>query len=650
MTAPLWTPPPDVRETTEIGRYLAFLEATRGRTFDGYEALWRWSVSDLEGFWGSLWEFFGIRSHAPYARVLADDAMPGARWFEGALLNYAEHLLAAPPGDVALRARSQTREPVELRFGELRDQVGRARAGLESLGVRRGDRVVGYLPSIPETVVAYAAAASLGAIWASCAPELGSAAAIDRLAQLEPTVLLAIGSYGYRDRVVDRRAEVAALRAAMPSLRAVVDVPYGPHGVPDATPWAELLAAPAPIAFDSVPFSHPLSILFSSGTTGRPKAIVHSHGGILLEHMKSHALSWDIRPGDRLQWFSTTSWMLWNSVVSALLLGASAVLIDGDPAWPELDRQWEIAAEERPTVLGMAPPYLMACLRAGLHPGARHDLGSIRVLATAGAPLPAEGYRYVYDELGPSVLLVNGSGGTDVSGGIVQGTPLSPVVPGEISSAALGVAARAFDPDGHEIVGRLGELVVTRPMPSMPVMFWGDADGSRYRAAYFDTYPGVWRHGDWIRFTPEGGCVVSGRSDATLNRGGVRMGTAELYGVVEAVAGIDDSLVVHLEDADGGPGRLILFVALEVGVGLDDGLRALLAGSLRAQVSPRHVPDEIVEVATIPRTLTGKKLETPVKRILQGAAVHEVASRDALIDPASLEPFVLLRDQGPARV
>jgi acetoacetyl-CoA synthetase len=644
----LWTPPPDVRETTEIGRYLAWLDRERGLAFDTYEELQRWSVNDLDAFWSSIWDFFEVKARAPYTAVLASDAMPGATWFPGARLNFAEHLVGSgdDAGEIAIASRSQTRGPVDLTFAELREQIARARAGLERLGVGPGDRVVAYLPNLPETLVAFAATASLGAIWASCAPELGARSVIDRLVQLEPTVLLAVGGYGFRDRSIDRRDEVATIRAALPTLRHVVHVPYGEHVVPDAVAWDELLAQPGPLEFLPVAFDHPLFVLFSSGTTGIPKAIVHGHGGILLELLKAHAFSWDLKPGGRLLWFSTTSWMMWNALVSALLLRSSIVMLDGDPGWPDLGWQWRVAEETRPTFMGVSPSFLMACRKAGLEPGRDCDLSSIRVFGTAGSPLPAEGYRYVYEQLGPDVLLINGSGGTDVCSGIVGGSPLLPVYDGEISGRLLGVATDAFDAHGEPLVGALGELVITRPMPSMPVELWGDTDGSLYRSSYFEMYPGIWRQGDWIMFSERGSCIVTGRSDATLNRGGVRLGTGEFYSVVEELPAILDSLVVHLEDPDGGAGELVLFVVLADGVALDDELHGSIGRALRSQLSPRHVPDMITAVPAIPRTLTGKKLEAPVKRILRGEPAENVASRESLLDPTALDTFVAIANGG----
>jgi acetoacetyl-CoA synthetase len=645
----LWTPPADVLETTQIGRYLAWLERERGLSFADYDELQRWSTDDLTAFWSSIWEFFEVKAHVPYDTVLASEEMPGATWFPGARLNFAEHLLGSDDDleQVAVISYSQTRERGELTFAELREQVARARAGLQRLGVGPGDRVVAYLPNIPETLVAFAATASLGAIWASCAPELGARSVIDRLVQLEPTVLLAVDGYGFRDRSVDRRDEVARIRAALPTLRHVVHVPYGGHTLDDAQPWAELVAEPGPLEFAPVPFDHPLFVLFSSGTTGRPKAIVHGHGGILLENLKAHSFSWDLKPGGRVLWFTTTSWMMWNALIAALLVRSSIVMLDGDPTWPDLGWQWRLVEETRPTFMGVSPAFLMACRKAGLEPGRDSDLSSIRVFATAGAPLPAEGYRYVYEQLPPEVLFINGSGGTDVCSGIVGGTSLLPVYEGEISGRLLGVATDAFDPQGNSIVGALGELVIKKPMPSMPVELWGDTDGSLYRDSYFGMYPGIWRQGDWARFSERGSCIVSGRSDATLNRGGVRLGTSEFYSVVEEFPEIVDSLVVHLEDPEGGAGELVLFVVLSDGVSLDDELRGKIGRGLRTELSPRHIPDTILAVPAIPRTLTGKKLEAPVKRILRGATVDAAASKDSLLDPTALDAFAEIAAREP---
>lgn len=637
----------DVRETTEIGRFLGWLERERGLAFEDYPTLHRWSVDDPEGFWSAVAGFFGVRFATPPERVLGRPEMPAAEWFPGATLNYAEHAVGlletgADDGEVAVLAYSQTRDRQELTWGALRAQVARARAGLERLGVGRGDRVVAYLPNIPETLVAFLATASLGAVWAGCAPEFGARSVIDRFGQIEPTVLLTVSGYGYGDKAIDRRTQVAEIRAGLPTVEHIVHVPYGPDDLPDTLAWADLLAEPGDLAFDPVPFAHPLYVLFSSGTTGRPKAIVHSHGGILLEHLKNHGLSWDLRAGDRILWFSTTAWMMWNALVSSLLVRASIVMIDGNPLFPDIRWQWRLAAETGATLMGASPGYLMACRAEGVRPTREFDLSRVRQIGAAGSPLPPEGYRWVADEFGPDVLLNVGSGGTDVCSGIVQGSPLQPVWVGEISGPCLGVDAQAFDEKGEPVVGELGELVITTPMPSMPVGFWGDADGTRYRGTYFDRYPGVWRHGDWVRFSPWGGAVIAGRSDATLNRGGVRLGTAEFYRVVEELPEVVDSLVVHLEDPAGGSGELQLYVQLREGVVLDDALRRGISTALRTELSPRHIPDRIEAVPVVPKNRTGKKLELPAKKILLGAALDDVASRDVLADPTALDPFVAL--------
>lgn len=593
----VWTPPADVRETSQVGRFLTWLDAERGVRLESYDELWRWSVDDLEGFWAAVWDFFALRASAPYERVLDSRDMPGARWFPGARLNYAEHAVGRPEDAdrVALLGRSQNRPDVDLTFNELREEVARARAGLQRLGVGPGDRVVAYLPNIPETVVAFLATASLGAVWSSCAPELGARSVVDRFGQVEPTVLLAVAGYRYGDKDVDRAEHVAQVRAGLPTLRAVVDVPYLGAPLPDAVPWADLLAEPGELAFEQVPPDHPLFVLFSSGTTGKPKAIVHGHGGILVEHVKTHGLSWDVQPGDWMLWFATTAWMMWNALVSTLLVRASAVLLDGNPVHPDLDEQWRLAGELGATHMGVSPGYLMACRKAGVQPGRDHDLARLRTLCAAGSPLPLEGFAWVREQLGSDVMLNVGSGGTDVCSGMVQGCPLLPVWAGEMSARCLGVDAHAFDPQGDELVGELGELVITSPMPSMPVGFWGDADGSRYRAADFEDYPGVWRHGDWIHFTERGSCVITGRSDATLNRGGVRLGTGEFYRVVEELDEVLDSLVVHLEDPAGGNGELVLHVVLRDGVPLDHALRRritsaahLVVAAARARHRPRR--------------------------------------------------------------
>ncbi|MEW5990661.1 MAG: acetoacetate--CoA ligase [Chloroflexota bacterium] len=658
----LWTPPPDVRTSSRMGEYLAWLERHVGLRFADYGEAWRWSVVEPGAFWASVWQFFdvpadgAVRVDDPPERHLAEARMPGARWFPGTALNYTEAALRLPgrgPGDVVVVGRSQTRGPVDLTAAELRDQVARCRAGLERLGVRPGDRVAALLPNIPETIIALLATASLGAIWSSCAPEFGLRAVIDRFGQIEPAVLIAVDGYRYGDRDVDRTGELAEIRAAMPGLRSTVVLPYldpaRAAAVPDATSWEDLLADGAPLAVERVPFDHPLHVLYSSGTTGLPKPIVHGHGGILLEHLKALALHTDLGPRDRFCWFTTTGWMMWNYLVSGLAVGSTVVTFDGNPAHPDLSTLWRLAAETRTTYLGTGAAYLMACRSAGIQPGRNLDLSSLRGVGSTGAPLPAAGFRWVRDSVSAAIPLGSLSGGTDLCTGFLGPCPLVPVWAGEISCRMLGAPVEAFDEAGRSVIGREGELVITAPMPSMPVGLWGDEDGTRLRAAYFDAYPGTWRHGDWITITDRGSCVISGRSDATLNRGGVRIGTAEFYGVVESMPEVADSLVVHLEDPGGGPGELLLFIVLREGFDLDAGLQGRIAAELRAELSPRHLPDEIIAVPAVPRTLSGKKLEVPVKRILQGTPADDAASRDALADRRSLEPFEALAAERVAR-
>jgi acetoacetyl-CoA synthetase len=462
---------------------------------------------------------------------------------------------------------------------------------------------------------------------------------IDRFSQVEPSVLITVGGYTYGNKQIDKSEEVAAIREGLPTLRHVVGITYGPYEVSDALPWSELLAEPAPVAFDRVPFDHPLYVLFSSGTTGLPKAIVHGHGGILLEHFKTQAFHLDVRPGDCSLWFTTTAWAMWNIWMSALLRRAAIVVVDGNPLFPDLLQQWRIAAEARVTLLGTSPAYLMSCRAAGIEPARTVDLSHLRTLGITGSPLPSEGFEWADEQFGDQVRVNSISGGTDVCSGFVAGNPWLPVYRGELSGPCLGVDVTAFDPEGNEIVGEVGELVIRQPMPSMPVGFWNDEDGERYRSSYFDEYPGVWRHGDWVTMSPHRSFVISGRSDATLNRGGVRLGTAEFYAVVEELPEIADSLVVHLEDPQGGAGRLLLFVATTDGAELDDGLRDRIRAALRRELSPRHVPDAIDEVPAIPRTMTGKKLEKPIKQILLGRKASEVISADAVTNFDAISEF-----------
>ncbi len=640
----LYQPGPDARRNSHIGKYLDWLATERGLSFADYDALWQWSVGDLDAFWRSIWDYFGVQSTTPVGPTLGRRDMPGAEWFPGTRINYTGEFLRAARGrddEIAVIGVSQSRDTVTYTDAQLIELIARTRTGLVRLGVGEGDRVVAYMPNVPETVAAFLATASLGAIWASAAPEFGPQAVIDRFGQLEPTVLLTVDGYRYGDKDVDLRDRVAAIRDAIPSLQHTVALRYNGGAVADAESWNDLTSERGELTVVPVAFDHPLCVLFSSGTTGLPKAIVHGHGGITLEAFKNHVLSWDLGPGGRLMWFTTTAWMMWNALVSALLTGASIVCIDGNPLWPDPDAQWRIAEKVRPTMMGLGPAFIMSCVKRGATPATTYDLSSLRMLAAAGSPLPTEGFVWVHEQFGASAPLYVGSGGTDVCTGLLQGCPIVPVYAGEISAKCLGVAAYAYDEHGDSVVGELGELVITEPMPSMPVRFWGDDDNMwRYRATYFEQYPGVMRFGDWVRFTAHGTSVVTGRSDATLNRGGVRIGTAEIYRIVEQLPEVADSLVVHLEDPSGGMGELILLVQVAHTDGdrtADEALQDTIRTALRTALSPRHVPDVIVGVPGVPRNLTGKKLELPIKRILQGADIATVLSRQAMANPEVLD-------------
>ncbi|MEV7661932.1 acetoacetate--CoA ligase [Paenarthrobacter sp. NPDC089316] len=629
---------------TGIGKYAAWL-ADRGHRLQSYEDLWAWSIDDLEGFWASLWEYFDVPGSAG-THVLAERSMPGANWFPTARVNYAECILGRikDPGQLAILGRSQTREPVELTFGELAEQVRRARLAFRSLGVRRGDFVVGYLPNVPEAVVAMLAAASLGAVWACCPPEFGARSVVDRIAQLRPKLLIAVSGYAYGAKQVDRTTELQTIREALPTVENVIGLSYGVHKVSDPDhDWSVLLEAQRskePLQFEPVSFDHPLWTLFSSGTTGLPKAVVHSHGGITLEHLKLHSFHYDTRSGDRVMLMATTGWTVWNAMVSGLMLGASIVLSDGNPHFPGLEEPWRSVADDGVTLFGTSPGFLSACLKEGMRPGENFDLSAMRMLSVTGAVLPPEVYDWLYEVLSADVYVNSQSGGTDICSNFVAGNPWLPVYRGEISGPCLGADVTAFDEKGQEITDQVGELVVRSPMPSMPVAFWNDKGAQRYREAYFDVYPRVWRHGDWVTVSARRSFVIQGRSDATLNRGGVRLGTAEYYNLVEGLPEIQDSLVVHLEDNTGGPGELMLFVVLAAGQEMSVEMANMLKSVIRKELSPRHVPDLVAAVPAVPRTLTGKKLETPIKKILAGARPEAVVSPGAVTDYDAIQAYV----------
>ena len=643
----LWDPPENLRDRARMTEFLAWLRSERGLRLDGYDELWRWSVDDLEGFWSAIWEFFDVQADGDPVPALGNSEMPGAEWFPGTRLNYAEHVFAGKDdSETAILHASELRDLDELRWGELRNQVAMVAAALRGLGVERGDRVVAYLPNVPEAIVAFIATASIGAIWSSCSPDFGARSVVDRFAQIEPKVLLAVDGYRYGGRDFDRMEVVADLERAMPSLANTVLVPsldpdVDPGRLRGGIRWRELEEAGsgAELDFERVPFAHPLWVLYSSGTTGLPKAIVQGHGGILLEHLKKLHLHVDAHTGDRLFWFTTTGWMMWNFIVSGLLTRAAIVLYDGNPGHPDMGVLWDLAERAGITMFGTSAAYIAACMKDGVVPGEGRDLSRLKAVGSTGSPLSPEGFDWVYEQLGDDTWLFSTSGGTDLCTAFVGGVPLLPVYRGELQARALGAAVEAWDEDGNPVVGEVGELVVTRPMPSMPVFFWGDPDGSRYRASYFDHYPGVWRHGDWIEITPRGTAIIYGRSDSTINRGGIRMGTSEIYRAVLSLDEVLDALVVDVP-RPGTDGWMPLFVVLREGAELDDELRAEIARRIRESCSPRHVPDEVFAIPEVPRTLSNKVLEVPVKRILMGTPPEEAASRDSLANPAALDWFV----------
>jgi len=632
----LWRPSAELVERAAIGAFM------RERGAADYAELWRWSVTDLSGFWGAIWDRYAVGERGDV--VLGSRAMPGAQWFPGTRVNYAEHAFRGKRDEaIALIAGGELREDAEVSWGQLREQVRRIANGMRALGVGRGDRVVAYMPNIPETTAAFLACASIGAIWSSCSPDFGARAAIDRFAQIEPKLLLAVDGYRYNGRAFDRRETVAALRDAIDGLEHTVLLRYlDPQAsLAGARDWDELVREDAPLTFERVPFEHPLWVLYSSGTTGLPKAIVHSQGGILLEQLKLLHLHFDARPGDRLFWFTTTGWMMWNLIVSALLTEATVLLYDGSPGHPDMGVLWDFAARTRMTTFGTSASYVGACMKAGVEPSAGRDLSALRAVGSTGSPLAPEGFRWVYEHVGRDSWLFSTSGGTDVCTAFVGGVPLLPVYEGELQARALGAAVESWDEQGRPHVGEVGELVLTQPLPSMPVGFWNDPGGERYREAYFSVYPGVWRHGDWIEISERGTAIISGRSDATINRGGIRMGTAEIYRAVLAVDAVVDALVVDVP-VPGEDSWMPLFVVLREGAALDAATVAEIRRRVREDCSPRHVPSDVIEVAAIPRTLSGKALELPVKRILMGTPPERAAARDALADPSALDVFVAL--------
>ncbi|MGE4124880.1 MAG: acetoacetate--CoA ligase [Pusillimonas sp.] len=644
----LWQPSPEQIKASTLDHYQNWLEQQYGVPKTTYEALWQWSVDQVDDFWKSIWQYFDVQADGHIDPVLADRTMPGAQWFPNASLNYAEHVFRnATDARPALISRREETGVEDVSWARLQRDVGALAASLRRLGVGQGDRVVSYMPNRPETVIAFLACASIGAIWSSCAPDMGVRVVTDRFQQIEPKLIFVIDSYSYNGKQHDRAAMVSELLEALPTVQHVVHVP-GPMADREGgvvwrgrVAWADLVAEPAPLQFERVPFAHPLWIVYSSGTTGLPKAIVHSHGGIILTHQKTMALQHDLREGDRLLFLGGTGWIVWNLQVGGLLVGATVILYDGNPAWPENTTLWRFMDDYGVTLFGCGAAYLINCMKDALQPNAFARLDALRSINATGSPLPTDAFEWAYENVKADLWLASISGGTDIASGFVACAPTLPVHSGEIQCRELGVAAYAFNEQGEPVVDEVGELVITEPMPSMPVCFWNDPGNQRYLDSYFDTFPGKWRHGDWIRFTPRGTSVIYGRSDSTINRFGIRMGTAEIYRVVEALPEVRDSMVVDLEFL-GRSSFMPLFVVLHEGQTLTDDLSKRIADEIRTKASPRHVPNQIYQVSDIPRTLTGKKMEVPVRRLLLGSPAEKVAHSDAMANPQSLAFFVAL--------
>ncbi len=640
----LWEPSQHQIEKAGVSFFMKWLKQEKGLSFGNQKELWEWSVKELESFWESIWSYCKVQSNTPYNQVLESRKMPGAKWFTGATLNYAEHVFRGGRGNKpAVIFQSEKNQRTEISWKELQEKTAMVANSLKRLGVKPGDRVVAYMPNIPETIIAFLACASIGAIWSSCSPDFGTGTVIDRFKQIEPTILFAVDGYAYNGKIQNRLTNVSELQSELSTLKKTILIPYinsNDFKLNDQTIyWNDILCGDSEIVFENVPFDHPLWILFSSGTTGLPKPIVQSQGGILLEQLKTLLVEQGVNQDDVFFWFTTTGWMMWNLLVGGLLAGGTIVLYDGSPSYPSIHILWDLAEEVGVTFFGTSAGFLSACMKFGIKPKERHSFSKLRSICSTGSPLPIEGFLWVYENVKKDVWLVSTSGGTDVCTAFVGGSPILPVYAGEIQARSLGAHVQSFDDEGKAVINEVGELVITAPMPSMPLYFWGDDNNKRYLESYFDVYPGTWRHGDWIKFDDKGSCVIFGRSDSTINRLGVRLGTSEIYRVVEALNDIMESLIIDLELL-GRKSYMPLFVALKPGVTMCDDLKETIKAEIKEKVSPRFVPDEVYVVEQIPKTLSGKKLEVPIRKILLGFPAEKVVNPGSMANPESLSFFV----------